>query len=88
MLSRKVYHAEMLLARQDNSQDIFNDNNNQASTVSYKLVPEHPLADTEEYLYTLTFKPDLCGGISYRIRVFPFHELLTDPHEMGMMRWV
>jgi len=38
-------------------------------------------------LYRLTFQPDWCGVLKFKVRVFPFHELLTDPHEMGMMVW-
>ncbi|OAD21287.1 hypothetical protein THIOM_002955, partial [Candidatus Thiomargarita nelsonii] len=44
--------------------------------------------DSGEYLYNLTLRPDLSGGLSYRIRVFPYHEVLVDAHEMGMMKWV
>jgi len=25
--------------------------------------------------------------LKFKIRIFPFHDLLTDPHEMGMMVW-
>jgi starch phosphorylase len=30
----------------------------------------------------------MCGKLEYRIRVYPWHELLTHPFEMGMMRWL
>ncbi|HDN26631.1 MAG TPA: glycosyltransferase family 1 protein [Thioploca sp.] len=86
LLSRKIYHPEFLPTAMDASQNLLN--NEDSSTVSYKFVPENSLHDSDEYLYSLTFKPDLCGGLGYRIRAFPFHELLTDPHEMGRMRWV
>jgi len=59
---------------------------NQVPTVAYRFVPERPL-DSGEYLYRLTFQPDWCGVLKFKVRVFPFHELLTDPHEMGMMVW-
>lgn len=84
LLFRKVYHPEVLVTRSTNTGESLSN----ALTVAYKFEPEKPLPDTGEYLYNLTFKPDLCGGLSYQVRVFPFHELLTDPHEMGMMRWV
>ena len=86
LLSRKVYHPEILLPTQQELQNIWQ--SNQTNTVSYKFMPEQPLHDSGEYLYSLTFQPDLCGGLSYQIRVFPSHELLSDTHEMGMMRWV
>ena len=41
-----------------------------------------------EYHYALDLKPDLCGRIEYRFRVYPNHELLTHPFEMGMMIWL
>jgi glycogen phosphorylase len=30
----------------------------------------------------------MCGKLEYRIRVYPYHSLLTHPFEMGMMRWL
>jgi len=86
LLSRKIYHPEFFRINQDESQNLLS--HQETSMVSYKLVSEHPLHDSGEHLYSLTFKPDLCGGLSYRIRAFPFHELLSDPHGMGMMRWI
>jgi starch phosphorylase len=41
-----------------------------------------------EYRYALELQPELCGRLEYRIRVYPHHELLTHPFEMGMMRWL
>lgn len=86
LLSRKIYHPELLRVNQDELQNLLS--HEETTTVSYKFVQEHSLPDSDEHLYSLTFKPDLCGGLSYRIRVFPFHDLLCDPHEMGMMRWI
>ena len=42
----------------------------------------------KECLYALDFTPGLCGRIEYRFRVYPHHELLTHPFEMGMMVWL
>ncbi len=44
--------------------------------------------DSGESLYVLDLTPELCGRIEYRVRVYPSHELLTHPFEMGMMRWL
>lgn len=33
-------------------------------------------------------QPEQCGNLEYRIRVYPYHEFLTHPFEMGMMRWL
>jgi len=86
LLSRQIYHPELLVPTQQDLQKLWQHNN--VPTASYKFVPKHPLHDNGEYLYDLTLQPDWCGGLSYRIRVFPYHELLSDAHEMGMMRWV
>jgi len=80
LLSRKVYHPEFLISSQREFQDV--------PTVSYKFTPANPLHDTGEYLYTLTLKPEWCGGLRYRICAYPYHELLSHPYEMGMMVWM
>ena len=41
-----------------------------------------------EHRYVLELTPELCGKLEYRIRLYPHHELLTHPHEMGMMLWL
>ncbi|MCK7582002.1 MAG: hypothetical protein MZV65_44565 [Chromatiales bacterium] len=41
-----------------------------------------------DYLYELDLTPELCGKIEYKFRVYPSHELLTHPFEMGMMVWL
>ena len=33
-------------------------------------------------------QPEQCGKLEYRIRVYPYHEMLTHPFELGMMRWL
>lgn len=60
---------------------------NPAKSKHYTLRHAGPL-DNGEHLYTRELTPDLCGKIEYRFRVFPFHELLTHPFEMGMMVWL
>ena len=85
-LSRKIYHPELFVPTQQDLLKMWQQNH--IPTVSYKFTPQHHLQGSEEYLYSLTIKPDWCGGLSYRIRAFPYHELLLDAHEMGMMRWI
>jgi starch phosphorylase len=41
-----------------------------------------------EHRYSLELKPEMCGKLDYRIRVYPRHPLLTNPFEMGLMLWV
>ena len=55
---------------------------------SYELKDEGQPAGGREHHYALEFKPELCGKIEYRIRVYPYHELLTHSFEMGMMKWL
>lgn len=44
--------------------------------------------DSGEHLYAIEMQPELCGKIDYRFRVYPHHEMLTHPFEMGMMLWL
>jgi starch phosphorylase len=55
---------------------------------SYHFKDEGRIAGSNEHHYALEFTPDLCGKIEYRIRVYPYHELLTHRFEMGMMTWL
>ncbi|MBS3935746.1 MAG: alpha-glucan family phosphorylase [Sulfuritalea sp.] len=41
-----------------------------------------------ESLYALEMTPDVCGKIDCSLRMYPHHELLTHPFEMGMMLWL
>jgi starch phosphorylase len=41
-----------------------------------------------EHRFTVDLAPDLCGRLDYRIRIYPWHELLTHPFELGLMIWV
>jgi len=39
-------------------------------------------------VFALQVEPEQCGKLEYHIRAYPFHEMLTHPFEMGMMRWL
>jgi starch phosphorylase len=54
---------------------------------THELAPGDALADGEQR-YLLEFKPGLSGRLDYRIRVYPRHELLTHPFEVGLHCWV
>jgi starch phosphorylase len=41
-----------------------------------------------EHRFSLDLAPDQCGRLDYRIRVYPWHDLLTHPFELGLMLWV
>jgi starch phosphorylase len=56
--------------------------------LSLELNAEGPIDGTSEHRYVLALKPELCGRLDYRIRVFPRHELLTHRFELGLMLWI
>ena len=37
--------------------------------------------------FVLELAPELCGNLDYRIRAYPWHEMLTHPFEPGLMIW-
>jgi hypothetical protein len=39
-------------------------------------------------IWTLSFRPERCGGIDYRIRVFPSRPDLVHPLETGLLLWL
>jgi glycogen phosphorylase len=54
----------------------------------YRFEWEGVMTDRGEHRFVLEVTPEMCGKLEYRIRVYPYHELLTHPFEMGMMRWL
>jgi starch phosphorylase len=52
------------------------------------LIHTGAMADTGEQRYVLDFAPDNCGRFDYRVRVFPYHDMLTHPLETGFMLWL
>jgi starch phosphorylase len=53
----------------------------------HALAPSGNPEDGEQR-YALELKPGLSGRLDYRIRLYPRHELLTHPFELGLMLWV
>ncbi len=41
-----------------------------------------------EHLFALELAPQVCGRLNYRVRVYPHHDLLTHPLELGLMVWL
>jgi starch phosphorylase len=54
---------------------------------SHELAAEGTL-EGGEHRYRIDLKPGLAGRLDYRIRIFPRHELLTHPFELGLACWV
>jgi starch phosphorylase len=52
------------------------------------FVHANTIAETGEQRFVLDFSPDSCGKFDYRVRVFPYHDLLTHRLETGLMRWL
>jgi starch phosphorylase len=53
----------------------------------WRLLPEGSPKGSEQR-YALELEPHHCGLLTYRIRAYPHHELLTHPLEMGLMLWL
>lgn len=47
-----------------------------------------PKLDSGGTRYLLEFEPEWCGRLSYQVRMYPYHELLTHPFELGLMVWL
>ena len=39
-------------------------------------------------VFALNAAPPECGQFATEIRLYPFHELLSHPYELGLMKWV
>ena len=55
---------------------------------SHELAPQNPMPESSEHRYRLELRPGLSGRLDYQIRIYPRHELLTHPFELGLQRWV
>ncbi len=44
--------------------------------------------DGQDCLFNLELTPEMCGKLLYRVRVYPYHDLLTHPFETGLMVWL
>jgi len=42
----------------------------------------------QECVFNLDLAPEMCGKVLYRVRVYPYHDSLTHPFEMGLMVWL
>ena len=42
----------------------------------------------DQHMFELDLKPDAAGLNHYKIRIYPYHELLSHPFELGFMLWV
>jgi starch phosphorylase len=49
---------------------------------------EAPSQAPGQALFQVEFKPPFAGHQTYQIRMYPYHELLSHPFEMGRMLWI
>ena len=56
--------------------------------VSYELEPSGPPTQAGEQRYALEVKPEMCGRLEYRIRLYPRHPLLAHRFGLGLMLWI
>ena len=73
--------VELLLGRQTDY-DTLRENRR------YRFEWEGVMTEQGEHRFALQITPEMCGKLEYRMRSYPWHELLTHPFEMGMMRWL
>jgi starch phosphorylase len=45
-------------------------------------------SDARETVFALDVEPQECGQFATEIRIYPWHELLTHPYELGLMKWL
>ena len=54
----------------------------------YRFEATGAMTEAGENVFALEIRPELCGKLEYRVRAYPYHEMLTHPFELGMMRWL
>ena len=72
---------ELLIAKQTSQEE-------DGEPKSYRFESEGLLTEQGEHRFALELRPEMCGKLEYRIRLYPQHELLTHPFELGRMRWL
>ncbi|MEW6312460.1 MAG: alpha-glucan family phosphorylase [Pseudomonadota bacterium] len=73
--------VEMLMSRQTKKEKL-------KESVHYQFEATGVTNDAGEHVFALEVRPELCGKLEYHVRVYPCHEMLTHPFELGMMLWL
>ncbi|MDD2776925.1 MAG: alpha-glucan family phosphorylase [Gallionella sp.] len=58
------------------------------SSVRYAFENTGKITESGEQIFAVQIQPEKCGKLEYRIRAYPYNDMLTHPLEMGMMRWL
>ncbi|HEX4985226.1 MAG TPA: alpha-glucan family phosphorylase [Burkholderiales bacterium] len=72
--------VELLLSRHANPEE--------GQPKALRFEPDGTRTPEGEQRFMLRLAPGMCGKLEYRIRLYPRHELLTHPFELGLMRWL
>ena len=54
----------------------------------YRFEATGTMTEAGESIFALEMQPEQCGKLKYNVRTYPYHEMLTHPFELGMMRWL
>lgn len=58
------------------------------SSRRYQFEATGTQTENGEHIFAVHIQPEKCGKLEYRVRAYPYNDLLTHPFEMGMMRWL
>jgi starch phosphorylase len=58
------------------------------NSLHYRFEATGTMTEHGEDIFALEVQPEQCGKLEYHVRIYPHHEMLTHPFEMGMMRWL
>jgi starch phosphorylase len=53
----------------------------------YRFGADGAVDSARKQRFVLELAPDICGRLDYRIRAYPWHQLLAHPFELGLMLW-
>jgi starch phosphorylase len=53
----------------------------------YRFAADGAADSSGRQRFVLELAPEVCGRLHYRIRAYPWHELLAHPFELGLMIW-
>jgi len=55
---------------------------------SSALTPTGEIDSDGSTVFALDALPQECGQFATEIRIYPWHDLLSHPYELGLMKWV
>jgi starch phosphorylase len=58
------------------------------SSRRYQFESTGTMTEAGEHIFAVHIQPEKCGKLEYRVRAYPYNDMLTHPFEMGMMQWL